>query len=331
MPPFEREPASNRRDRRTLALISFAVFLTLGSAVVKAQSQAGTWVYEAALARPRAEVAAVALGGSLHAIGGVLNNVSLTTHDAYDPKAYQWRALAPLPEARDHVAVAEAQGKIFAFGGFSIPVHKGASADAFEYDPATDSWRKLTAMPTARGSAGAAVVDGKIHVIGGRGPDGATVAAHEVYDPQSDQWTKAAALPLARDHLAVIAAEGKIHVIGGRTSSPFNRTAQHDVYDPGTGQWSSGVPLPTPRSGVAAVWYAGQILVLGGELPPDHTFPENEAYDPKTNSWTTLAPMPHGRHGFGGGVIGGAAYFVGGSLTPGDGGATEQVIRFQLP
>jgi hypothetical protein len=44
----------------------------------------------------------------------------------------------------------------------------------------------------------------------------------------------------------------------------------------------------------------------------------------------TLAAMPHGRHGFGGGVIGGDAYFVGGSLTPGDGGATDQLIRFRL-
>jgi hypothetical protein len=41
--------------------------------------------------------------------------------------------------------------------------------------------------------------------------------------------------------------------------------------------------------------------------------------------------MPHGRHGFGGGVIGDSAYFVGGSLTPGDGGATNQLIMFQLP
>jgi hypothetical protein len=71
--------------------------------------------------------------------------------------------------------------------------------------------------------------------------------------------------------------------------------------------------------------------VLGGELPPEHTFPENEGYDPNTDQWTSLAAMPHGRHGFGGGVIGDAAYFAGGSLTPGGSGATDQLIKFEMP
>jgi hypothetical protein len=41
--------------------------------------------------------------------------------------------------------------------------------------------------------------------------------------------------------------------------------------------------------------------------------------------------MPHGRHGFGGDAIGDNAYLVCGSLTPGDGGATDQLIMFNLP
>jgi N-acetylneuraminic acid mutarotase len=317
--------------RRAFPSLVLAMYLGLGLAAVNAEPGLGTWVYGHSLPAPRAEVAASALLGHLHAVGGVLNNASETAHDEYDPTKNEWRTRAPLPQARDHVALVESGGKIFAFGGFSIPVHKGASADAFEYDLESDSWRALPPMPTARGSAGAAVVDGKIHVIGGRGPDGVTVAAHEIFDPQTSQWSKLTPLPLARDHLAVVAVDGKVHVIGGRTGSPFDRTGQHDVFDPKTGQWSSAAPLPTPRSGVASVLYSGLILVLGGELPPDHTFPENEAYDLKTDSWRTLAPMPHGRHGFAGGVIGDDAYFVGGSLTPGDGGATDQLIKFHMP
>jgi len=294
-----------------------------------AQIGRGTWIEERPLSSPRVEVAAAVPGEELHVVGGNRDGVAAeTTHESYDVRANAWHMLAPLPEPRDHIAVVEAGGKLFAFGGFATPVHKGASADSFAYDPAADRWRRLPSMPTARGSAGAAMVNGKIHVIGGRGPDGVTVAAHEIFDPQNDQWTEAAPLPLARDHLAVVAVEGKVHVIGGRTGSPFDRVGQHDVFDPGIGKWSSRAPLPTPRGGVAAVYYAGQILVLGGELPPDYTFSENEAYSPKTDSWTTLTAMPHGRHGFGGGVIDQYAYFVGGSLTPGDGGATDQLIRF---
>ena len=127
------------------------------------------------------------------------------------------------------------------------------------------------------------------------------------------------------------AVDGNIHVIGGRFKGPADRTGLHDIYDPATDAWTAGPPMPTPRSGLAGALYHGLILVLGGELPPDHTFPENEGFDPKTGRWSTLAPMPHGRHGFGGDRIGNAVYFVGGSLTPGDGGATDQSLMFQLP
>lgn len=227
-------------------------------------------------------MAAAAVLGKLHAIGGNRNNVAEPAHDAYDSATSAWRALAPIPEARDHVAVAEAGDKVFAFGGFSTPVHKGASADAFEYDPATDTWRRLSPMLNPRGAAAADAVGGEIHVLGGRGPDGAMVAAHDSTIRTSAVGI-AAPLPLARDHLAVVAADGRIHVIGGRLGLSTQRSGQHDVYDPAVAQWSSAAPLPTPRSGVAGVLYAGLILVLGGELSPDHTFPENEGYDPNAD------------------------------------------------
>jgi hypothetical protein len=298
---------------------------------VHSQTPAGTWTMKSPLPAVRAEVAAVALDGRLHALGGSFDGKAGSYHEEYDPTSDQWRSDAPLPEPRDHLAVAVANGKIYAFGGFATDVHKDASNQAFEYDAATNAWRALPPMKGPRGAAGAASVDGKIHVIGGRGLDGVVVAAHEVFDPQSRTWTEAAPLPTARDHMVVIAADGKIHAIGGRLTSPINRTDQHDIYDPAIDKWTAGAPLPTPRSGLASANYRGLILVLGGELPPDHAFPENEAYDPNTNSWTSLTPMPHGRHGFGGDVIGDDAFFVGGSLTPGDKGATDQLLVFHLP
>ncbi len=57
---------------------------------------------------------------------------------------------ASLPEGRDHLAVAVAGGKIYAFGGFIASVHKGAGTGAFEYDPAKDSWRDAAADEDAR-------------------------------------------------------------------------------------------------------------------------------------------------------------------------------------
>src|SRR5215469_14349275 len=129
---------------RRHAIGAFAVLATgLPAARVNAQPAPGNWAIERPLSSVRAEVAAAAVLGKLHAIGGNKNNVAEPTHEGYDPATNAWRQLASLAEARDHVAVAEADGKLFAFGGFSTPVHKGASADAFEYDPVTDAWRRL--------------------------------------------------------------------------------------------------------------------------------------------------------------------------------------------
>ena len=83
------------------------------------------------------EVAAVALDGRLHTLGGSVNGIAGPYHDEYDPATNTWRARAPLPEGRDHLAVAVADGKIFAFGGFTHSVHQDAGTDAFEYDPAS--------------------------------------------------------------------------------------------------------------------------------------------------------------------------------------------------
>ena len=192
------------------------VILCLGLAAVggvSGQTAAGIWTMKAPLPAPRAEVAAVALAGHLHALGGSVGGTAGPYHDEYDPAADAWRPRAPLPEGRDHLGVAVSDGKIYAFGGFVGSVHKGAGTGAFEYDPAVDSWRILAPMKAPRGSAGAATVDRKIHVIGGRNLDGNVVATHEVYDPQSGTWGEAAPLPVARDHMVVIAVDGKVHAI----------------------------------------------------------------------------------------------------------------------
>ena len=73
---------------------------------VHGQTPLGTWTMKSPTPTVRAEVAAVALDGTLHALGGVVDGSSAPTHDEYDPTANSWRTRAPLPELRDHLAVA---------------------------------------------------------------------------------------------------------------------------------------------------------------------------------------------------------------------------------
>jgi len=197
-------------QRKTiLALVSLAGLMGSWSFfdALDGQTLQGNWTMKSPLPAVRAEVAAVALDDKLHALGGVVDGRSAPDHYEYDPSANIWRMRPLLPEARDHLAVARANGTIYAFGGFATPVHKDASNKAFAYDPGADSWRVLPPMKVARGAAGAATTEGKIHVIGGRGPDGVVVGAHEVFDTKSGTWSEAAPLPMPRDHLVVIAVD----------------------------------------------------------------------------------------------------------------------------
>src|SRR5215471_12334809 len=87
--------------RRAVAPLTLALGLSLGAIGASAEPGRGTWAFEPPLSAPRAEVAAVVLLGTLHAIGGSLNNVAGTAHDAYDPATKAWRTLAGLPQPRD--------------------------------------------------------------------------------------------------------------------------------------------------------------------------------------------------------------------------------------
>src|SRR6476660_3392293 len=175
------------------------------AAPAQSQTPAGAWTQKAPMPAVRGEVAAVAVGDKLFALGGGVAGKAVARNEEYDPASDRWRERAPLPQPRDHLGVAAHDGKIYTFGGFTSSVHQGAGDVVFEYDPANDRWRTLAPMKAPRAAVGVAVLAGKIHVIGGRGLDAVTVATHEVYDPATAIWSEAAPLPKARDHMAVVA------------------------------------------------------------------------------------------------------------------------------
>jgi N-acetylneuraminic acid mutarotase len=179
-----------------------------------------------------------------------------------------------------HVALVEVKGRIYMFGGFTLP-EKGKPMwvpvnHTWEYDPQADGWRALAPLPVARGSANAIHVNGRIYVIGGATlPAGLkeewvhpsrniAVGTPEVYDLTSNTWTKAAEMPAPRNHAAGGAVGDRIYILGGRIGSVFiPNTFNIDVveeYDPETNQWQLRSPMPTPRSATAWGVYAGAHL-----------------------------------------------------------------------
>jgi N-acetylneuraminic acid mutarotase len=89
----------------------------------------------------------------------------------YDPPSDRWTRKQDMPHRLHHMALAEAGGCIYMFGGFTLP-EKGKPAwvpvdQAWEYDPQVDRWRALAPLPGSRGAANAVHVNGRIHVDGG--------------------------------------------------------------------------------------------------------------------------------------------------------------------
>lgn len=192
--------------------------------------------------------------------------------------ADSWAYRAPMPTARNMVAGASVNGKIYVFGGYNGSTVLNLVE---EYDPATDTWTTKSPMPTPRYGCRAAAVDGKIYVIGGNIQN-----LNEEYDPNTDTWVTKSPMPTARTGAAVVAAEnGKIYVFGGG-----NYLAVNECYDPATDSWETKAPMPQGRiSPAAGAPGNGKIYVTGGFYAIEMA--NNWEYDIINDSWTVKTPM----------------------------------------
>ena len=223
----------------------------------------------------------------------------------------KWVPLAPMPTARQEVAVAELNGRVFVIGGF------GAGSEAVPtvevYDPATDRWETRAPLPAPTHHAAAAVIDGRLFVVGGY--SGGRVSWTPLrtvyeYDETRNSWSTRAPLRLARGGLAVATVGGRLHAVGGSGDSA---SAAHEVYEPTPDRWTDAPPMPTARDHLAAVAFQGKLWAIGGRTSFVGTqFTNVEIYDPAANAWSTGPPLPVGRGGLAAAVLGDRVYVFGG-------------------
>ena len=223
----------------------------------------------------------------------------------------KWVPLAPMPTARQEVAVAELNGRVFVIGGF------GAGSEAVPtvevYDPATDRWETRAPLPAPTHHAAAAVIDGRLFVVGGY--SGGRVSWTPLrtvyeYDETRNSWSTRAPLRLARGGLAVATVGGRLHAVGGSGDSA---SAAHEVYEPTPDRWTDAPPMPTARDHLAAVAFQGKLWAIGGRTSFVGTqFTNVEIYDPAANAWSTGTPLPVGRGGLAAAVLGDRVYVFGG-------------------
>lgn len=192
------------------------------------------WQEVAPLPTARGALAVVALNGGVHAIGGSGPGGSVARHDRYLPATDVWAELAPLPTfaarpgARNHLAAAVIDGRIYAVGGRGGPDVPYLD----RYDPESNAWEVLAPMPTARSGLAAVAIDGHLVAIGGE-----VNPAHprrvfpqvEVYDPASNRWTSLDPMPVPRHGIGAAVVAGLIYVPGGAITAGFDATAHYDA------------------------------------------------------------------------------------------------------
>jgi len=263
-----------------------------------------------------------------------------------------WQDLAQMPTARQELATAVLNGKIYVIGGYD---KEGNSTDTVEvYNPSTNTWASAHPIPTAQNHNSAAVAAGKLYSFGGAsnrtyvydplGDSWSEVAGMnyvhsntpavgvindkiyvaggtggnnklEIYDPLANTWTELAPMSVQRNHCGGGVINGKFYVVGGRDTA--QSPTAFEVYDPQSNAWTSLPPLPTGRSGVGVGVVNSELYVFGGEIPSLHA--EVEVYNPASNSWRRVQDMALPRHGIWASVIGNKIYIPGGGVEQGFG------------
>ncbi len=214
-----------------------------------------------------------------------------------------WIELAPLQQPRQELAVAAANGKIYAIGGIS---GMAVLSSVEEYDPTANRWRFVAPLPEPLHHSAAATVGDFIYVIGGY----RTLAFDPTnsvyrYDSRTDLWSRVASLPSPRGALAASTIDGRIYAVGGNPDG-----TDLTAYDPLTDRWTMLQPMPTAREHLAAAAAGGKLYVAGGRQPQN--VGAFEVYDPALDRWNALAALPTARSGIAATFVNSRIYVFGG-------------------
>ncbi len=216
------------------------------------------------LPEERTAAGVAVLAGKIYVVGGFgitypdpfyTDSIERDTVFVFDPAANSWGQAASLPAAYTRMAVAAANGKLYAFGGRSQYL---SSNKTFEYDPTTNQWQEKASIPGSQGVySGAAELNGKIYVVSG---DSGVI---QIYDPATNLWSKTVLLPHSHFDPHLVAAHGFLYLLSSAGYSDTNLVYR---YDPGLDHWQSISALNDPyRDGTALTYAAGRIFALGGK------------------------------------------------------------------
>jgi len=251
-----------------------------------------------------------------------------SANEAVNPNAVQgvWTLKAPMPTARDRLAVVGDGARIWAIGGESRSGTDYVVSNVVEiYDPGADSWSTGAALPTAARDLSGCAMNGKIYVPNGQGGTYSAptfLATLWIYTISSNAWSTGANYPgtpvPVLQAVACDAANNLVYVAGGvsgtSTSTAISNKAY--VYNATSNAWTALPNMPAARYGAVGFFSNGLFLVAGGDT--NNTAPALNsvvAYNPSTNTWSTqAATMTTDRNLATGATAGGALLAIGGGF-----------------
>jgi len=228
------------------------------------------------------------------------------------PAAAAWRGLAAAPTARQEVASAVADGRVWVIGGLNAA---GASAVVENYDPAGDRWAPGPPLPVALHHASAATYRGEIVVMGG------FLAAPSLYDRPSARvlalragaWVDLPPLGRPRGAGAAAAVGDVLVLAGGRNGAAL--LGPTEIFD-GSG-WRDAEAIPTRRDHLSAASDGRSLFTVGGRfLSSGALSAALERFDPASGAWERLPAMPTARGGQGAAMSGANRLVVVGGEDP---------------
>ena len=217
-----------------------------------------------------------------------------------------WRELAQMPTRRAYLALAAANGHIYAIAGQTPDGVTGATEI---YDPTDDIWMRGSDKPAPVTYVSGAIIGTDVYVPGGCDAEGTPTSTVEVYDALNDSWREVAPLPEPRCAYALAALGERLYLFGGWDGEQY--VAATYIYDREADSWREGKPMSTRRGFSAAAALENRLYVVGG-YDGEREQTTCADYDPATETWEACTPLTVGRGGLGLVALGGQLYAIGG-------------------
>lgn len=232
-----------------------------------------------------------------------------TTTTTAAPASLTWRARASAPTARQEVASAVLDGRIWVVGGLTAA---DATTKVETYDPPSDRWVAGPDLPIALHHLALAVFRGELVVVGGFQGGGSNLYSRpsdRVLALRNGAWVDLPKLRRPRGAAGAAVVGDALYVVGGRDAGLL--VAPTEAFDGVT--WQDRAAVPAPRDHIAVASDGRNLYAAGGRfLDPDRTSDAFQRYDPARDVWVELPVLPTARGGLGLALAGGGRLIAAG-------------------